>query len=55
MTTNINSVEEIKHFTLQQLVDKFTALEDKQFLCMHLRFKKVIAKIINCLQTPGMA
>ena len=47
--TNINSVQEIKHFILQQKVNKPIVLSNKQFLCMYLCFKKVITKVFKCL------
>ena len=37
---NINLLPETKHFILQQIVNKPTALSNKQFLCMHLCFTK---------------
>ena len=53
--TNKHSVQEIKHFIIQQIVDRPTALSNKQFLYTHLCFKKVTAKIFVCLETYGMA
>ena len=44
---NLNSTLKIKHLVSQKIVDKFRALSSKQFLCLHLRFKKVIAKILS--------
>ena len=46
---NINFMQKMKHFIPQQIVGKSTALSNKQFLSMHLRFKKVITKIFKCL------
>ena len=39
--TNINYVQEIKHFTSQQVADKPTALSNKEFLCMYLYFSGI--------------
>ena len=49
LNDNINFALKIKHFILQQIVDKSTALSDEQLLCMHRCFKKVITKIFRCL------
>ena len=46
---NIYCEPKIKTFIPQQIVDKSTALSNKQFLCMHLCFKIDITKIFRCL------
>ena len=43
----INSTLKIKHFIAKQIVDTSTALSSKQCLCIHLRFKKILIKILS--------